>query len=64
MRTRATEEAVTAQKDPTEDRQVPGALVWFLATGDLQFFFDAVSMNIEKKVQSLQANSGLYAVRS
>ena len=28
------------------------------------FFFDAVSMNIEKKVQSLQANSGLYAVRS
>ena len=30
----------------------------------LHFFFDAVSMNIEKKVQSLQANSGLYAVRS
>ena len=33
-------------------------------TGGLKFFFDAVSMNIEKKVQSLQANSGLYAVRS
>jgi hypothetical protein len=31
---------------------------------DVKFFFDAVSMNIEKKVQSLQANSGLYAVRS
>ena len=28
------------------------------------FFSYAVSMNIEKKVQSLQANSGLYTVRS
>jgi len=28
------------------------------------FFLDAVSMNHREKVQSLQANSGLYAVRS
>ena len=33
-------------------------------TADWHFFWGAVSINYREKVQSLHANSGLYAVRS